>query len=131
MAVVNSNRFNLKEAVDYIIDRYYLDVQEAMTEAMDEVSKEAVQKLKKSSPTRDKGAGGGKYAKGWKRQKDKGRMRVGYTIYNETPGLPHLLEKSHALRNGLRSTPQVHIKPVEEWAVEEVFERFYDKVEGI
>lgn len=128
MAVVNSNRFNLKEAVDYILDRYYLDVTEAMEQSMDEVSKEAVSRLKKTSPRKP---GGGDYAKGWKREKDKGRLKVGYTIYNEIPGLPHLLEKSHALRNGGRSRPIVHIKPVEEWAVEEVFERFYDKVEGI
>jgi len=127
MAVVNSNRFNFKDSIEELLVNWYdNDVVPTLEECLNEVSKEAVSKLKKASPK-----GSGDYAKGWTREREKGRIRVGWTIYNKIPGLPHLLENSHALRSGGRSRPIVHIAPVERWAVEEVQERFYDKMEGV
>ena len=124
--IVNSNRFNFKDSIDDLLVNWYEnDVVPTLEETLDEVSKEAVKKLKKASP------GKGDYHKGWTREREKGRIKVGWTIYNKLPGLPHLLENSHALRNGLRSTPIVHIQPVEQWAIEEVQDRFYDKMEGV
>lgn len=125
MAVVNSNRFNFQEFVEEALTNYVFDdVVPAMEESLDEVSKKAVSKLKKASP------GTGNYHKGWTREREKGRMKVGYTIYNKVSGLPHLLENGHALRNGGRSRPIVHIAPVEEWAIEEAVDLFYKKLEG-
>lgn len=126
MAVINSNRFNFQEFVEQALTNYvYDDVVPAMEESLNEVSKEAVSRLKKASPGR------GEYRKGWSRKKETGRMKVGYTIYNKLPGLPHLLEYSHALRNGGRSRPIVHIAPVAEWAEEEAVDCFFDKLEGV
>ena len=130
MAVVNSNRFNFQEFVEEALTNYTFEgVVPAMEESLNEVSKEAVTRLKAN--TRAKLGGTGKYAKGWSRQRDKSRIRVGYTIYNKIPGLPHLLEYSHALRNGGRSRPIEHIAPVAEWAAEEAIDRLYEKLEGI
>ena len=80
------------------------------------VAKEAADKLKNDSPRRT-----GKYAKGWKASTKDG----GYVVHNATNyQLTHLLENSHVIRNAKgeygRSTPQKHIKPVEEWAIDEL-----------
>lgn len=130
MAVVNSNRFNFREFVEEALTNYVQDgVVPALEESLDEVSKEAVKRLKAN--TKAKLGGTGKYAKSWAREREKGRLKVGYTVYNKLPGLPHLLEYSHALRNGGRSRPIEHIAPVAQWAAEEAIDRFYDKLEGI
>lgn len=128
--VVNSNRFNFKEIYDlYLAEYAEKDVLNALDETVNEVSKEAVKRLKHDSPKRRRNGGG--YAKGWKREKEKGRLKVGYTIYNEKPGLPHLLEHGHVKRSGGRTDPIVHIEPVEQWAIKEATERFIKKVEGV
>lgn len=119
----------MREVIEEYLHAYvYEDVVPNLEEALDEVSKEAVKRLKDASPKR---AGGSKkYAKGWSRQRDKARIRVGWTIYNKVSGLPHLLENGHAKRNGGRTRPIVHIAPVEAWAVEEAEDRFIHKMEG-
>lgn len=83
------------------------------------VAKECVQKLRNTSPKKT-----GDYARGWKvstQGKD-------YVVHNATDyQLTHLLENSHVIRNKKgtygRSTPHKHIKPVEEWAIDELPQR--------
>lgn len=131
MAVVNSSKMNFAEIVNEYLYSYSSDVYEAMYEAIDSTSKDAVKKLKAASP---KSQGGGDYAKGWTRQLDKGRLTVGATVYGKsgTYQLAHLLENGHATRNGGRTKEIVHIKPVEEWAVNECEDRILDKlVKGV
>jgi len=130
MAVINSSKFNFSENIKQMLDHYLIDdVVPAMYEAIDEVSKEAVRKLKAESP---RGATG-KYAKGWTRKMDKQRIMVGATVYGKsgTYQLAHLLEHGHAKRGGGRVKSIVHIAPVEDWAVKEAFDRMVDKLEGI
>lgn len=102
---------------------------EEVTKVVPQVAKEAVKKLKAQSPRGAKG----KYAKGWTYKKDIGRLTVGATIYGK-PGtyqLAHLLEYGHAQRNGGRTKAIVHIRPVEEWAIDEVINRTIEGIEGI
>lgn len=130
MAVVNSSKMNFAEIVQQYLYDYREGVYEAMYEAIDSTSKDAVKKLKAESP---KGATGD-YAKGWTRQLDKGRLTVGATVYGKsgTYQLAHLLEHGHATRKGGRTKEIVHIKPVEEWAVNECEDRILDKlVKGV
>ena len=131
MTVVNSSRMNFKDTVDDILrNGYYPQVCEAVFEVVPQVAKEAAQKLRKTSP---KGKTG-KYAKGWTHQVEKGRVRVAATVYGKhgTYQLAHLLEHGHARRGGGRDTDAIeHIKPVEQWASDEAYERIMDKVEGI
>lgn len=47
-------------------------------------------------------------------------------VYNKTPGLAHLLENGHAMRQGGRAQAFPHIKPVEERIIEE-FQRELEK----
>lgn len=109
---------SLQSQIQAILSDYGEDVEDMLREVIPEVAKDAVKKLKKTSPKNK-----GKYAKSWAQQTEKGRMSISSVIYNKEPGLPHLLEYSHALRNGGRSRPEPHIAPVEEWANKEVVER--------
>mgnify|MGYP002410693333 CR=1 FL=1 len=81
-------------------------VKEEITEVAEMVATDAVRKLEQTSPERT-----GDYAKGWTKKKNKS----GYTVHNATDyQLTHLLEKGHVNRDGSRTDPRVHIKPVED-----------------
>lgn len=109
---------DLSKQIQALLSEYGNEVEEVLQEEIPKVAKKAVTRLKKESP------GDGNYHKGWTQKTEKGRFAVSSVIYNaKSPGLPHLLEYSHALRNGGRSKPIVHIKPVEEWASEEIVKR--------
>ena len=47
-------------------------------------------------------------------------------VYSRQPGLPHLLEKGHALRQGGRAGAHVHIAPAEEAGIK-MFEKEIEK----
>lgn len=131
--VVNSSKMNFQEVVNDLLQDYYREgVVEVMTEVIPEVAKEAAKKLQQTSP---KGVTG-KYAKGWTSSVEKGRLRVGATVYGKsgTYQLAHLLEHGHATRNGTgrvyEDTPaHPHIADVEKWAVNEAYERIYHRLE--
>ena len=133
MAVVNSSRVNLKEGVEWAVKKYMENynaaVVEEMTKVVPEVAKETAKKLRAESPRGAKG----KYAKGWTYKVEQGRMRVGATIYGKhgTYQLAHLLEHGHAKRGGGRTSAIVHIKPVEEWANDEIVNRVIEKLESV
>lgn len=106
-----------------ILNDYSLDIQEAIAAEAQAVAKQAANELKHTSPKRT-----GKYAKGWRVKTTKGQGFIECEVHNaEAPGLTHLLEESHLLRNGRKSTPKVHIKPVEEKANRE-FEQAVEKI---
>lgn len=67
------------------------------------------------------------YDKGWTTRFESGRLSSQGIIYNsKVPGLPHLLEHGHALRNGGRSKGVAHIAPVED----KISEEFYKAVKN-
>lgn len=131
---VSSSSANFADTVAQFMEKatddFKNDIDKYIQQSIDETAKEAVKRLKAESP-KSSGPGGGKYAKGWAVQKERGRMTYGAIIYGKsgTYQLAHLLEKSHAKRGGGRTTPIVHIAPVEEWAAEEAVNKFIDKVE--
>ena len=99
--------------LDAILSEYSKETEEAAAAAIKAVAKLTVQKLKSTSPRKT-----GQYASGW-RSKKAGKLTV--TVYNaKAPGLTHLLEEGHVIRNKKgtygRTRPIPHIKPVEEWA---------------
>lgn len=133
MAKVNSSTFNFAEVTKHILDNYNNDVFYEVSEAIDEVSKEAVTRLKKESRAE---FGNGEYAKGWARKLEKGRLRVTAVVYGkkQTYQLAHLLEKGHVTRNGTgrtyRPTPaHPHIQQVSDWAQDEALDRAISKLE--
>ena len=118
----------LAKTIQSYMEDFGRDVTEAIGEAMDEVGKEAVNRLKNTSPKKKRN--GGRYAKGWKYQRDKkSRLLIEGRVYNATDGsLTHILEKGHPIvRNGVvvgRVKPQKHIEPVDQW-VEQNFARIF------
>ena len=131
MAVINSARFDFREVVNAILHEYQFEATEELFEAVDEVSKEAVKKLraesKKAYPNSKK------YHAGWIRTVEKGLLRRGYIIHGKTAdtyALAHLLENGHAKRNGGRVQGRTHIATVNDWAQDEAFDRVIAKLSG-
>ena len=128
MQKINSNRYTFADDVKKLIREFNGETVQALTKVIPEVAKEAVQKLKESSPKDT-----GEYAKHWTYKVNQGRLTSGAVIYGIAPTyrVAHLLENGHAKRGGGRTEPIVHIKPIEDWATDEVINRFIDEVEKI
>lgn len=107
----------LTQEVDKILSEYGGDVHGNLNTIVGQMSKKGAQTLRQQS--KNTFGGTGKYAKGWTSTVETGRVSAQGTIYNKTPGLPHLLENGHALRGGGRTPGRPHIKPVEEALVRE------------
>lgn len=118
--MANSNGFAVE--IMAALEEYNSHVGDVMKEVLPDVAKEAADMVKGASP------GKGRYASGWRSKLKQGALdSVEAVVYNaKMPGLPHLLEKDHALRNGRRSNAYVHIKPVEEWVKTEAAQRLED-----
>lgn len=109
------------EVID-MLNEYSKDIQNGITEKAQEIAKQGQKTLKQTSPKRK--SKGGKYARGWRVNVEKGTWTVNCTIYNATSyQLTHLLENTHNTRNGGAYNPvisgTVHIAPVEETCVKE------------
>lgn len=110
------------EKLDQAISKVLDDYSDEIIEDLDDVAKKFAQKgaaalRAESSADFD---GTGKYARGWTSYLEKHRLYTTAIIYNQTPGLPHLLEHGHLMRNGLRWTPpKQHISPIEERLVQQ------------
>ena len=106
-----------------ILNEYSNDIQEGITEKAIQIAEQGKNELRSNSPRRT-----GAYSKGWRVDKRQGRGYVHTTIYNATNWqLTHLLEKPHLLRNGRKSTPKIHIAPVEEKCIAE-FQRDVEQI---
>lgn len=126
MAVVNSSRFDFSDLVGNMLQQYGVHVAEAMTKSVNEVAKEAAQKLKAESPKGNTGI----YSSGWAVKYERGKLTTSATVYGKsgTYQLAHLLEKGHANRGGGRTRAIVHISPVERWAIEEAWYRTVERL---
>ncbi|MFK4334383.1 hypothetical protein ABH955_005059 [Bacillus sp. RC240] len=93
------------------LQRYANVVEEELMVAQEEVADVVVDKLKQSSPKKTGG-----YRKGWRKKKD-GKSIV---VHNSKGQLTHLLEYGHAKVGGGRVPARVHIRPVEEYVINEL-----------
>lgn len=113
---------SLEQQLKKVLSKYADDVQNNLENLSKEFAMKGAAELRKTSKQfHHKGTTG--YASGWTSTFETGRLSAQGIIYNKkVPGLPHLLENGHALRQGGRSPGRAHIAPVEEKIVEE-FER--------
>lgn len=114
-----------KVVMDYL-ENYKEDIDEDVIETVDKITKKARDELKQTSP-RGKGTRSNPYYRGWAIKLSKRRSGVYHkVIWNKTNyQLTHLLEFGHVTRNGGRTKPIPHIRPIEQkYNVE-----FVDKLE--
>lgn len=114
----------LSATISKVLAEYSADVTQSIEDIAKRLTKEGVKTMRAESRSRGWGETTG-YAAGWTSQFETGRTSLQGTIYNEVSGLPHLLEKSHALRQGGRTNAHVHIAPVEQ----EIIKAFLEAVE--
>lgn len=112
---------SITDQMEKILNDYSVEVKRATNNSIDVVAKQAVSKLKNSSPRKS-----GSYARGWgiKRERGSGGINT-VTVHNKTNyQLTHLLENGHVIRNKKgtygRAPAHPHIKPVEEFAKSEL-----------
>lgn len=113
----------LQEQLQKILSQYQDDVDRTTAECVKEVAKAGRKALRANSPKKK-----GEYAKGWSFQVNKQRLYTVATLYNNKPGLPHLLEFGHVSRNGTgRSYGYVgarpHIASVEQSVIQEYMQK--------
>lgn len=96
---------NLETVIGDYLTEYSQSVKEKINQAADDLSKEAIEELKSTSPKKS-----GKYARAWAGKKEGNKI----IIYNAKGQLTHLLEHGHALWQGGRTRAFPHIKPVEQ-----------------
>lgn len=118
---------DINEQLKDIFEDYSTDVRKTVNECCLDVARESGLKLRETSPKDT-----GKYAKSWAVKEVKTNDFGGSTwvVYNKKYQLTHLLEKGHAKRNGGRVKAYPHIKPVEEWAINELPKEIIDKLGG-
>lgn len=101
---------SIEVQVTQVLEEYIELTRDTVDKSAKKTARDAVQKLKNTSPRRP---GGGQYAAGWSSKK----TRDGVVVYNRRkPGLTHLLEKGHVIRNKYgtygRTGGTPHIAPV-------------------
>lgn len=116
----------LADDIGKILEEYQDDVKQNLDQITKQIAQKGQQALKNESKSKFKGD---RYWKGWKVDLQVGRLDTKATIYNASlPGLPHLLEKGHAKRNGGRVEGTVHIAPIEEKLVAEFEKQMRSKL---
>lgn len=111
----------LATEIKTILDEYSDDITQDLEKITESVAKAGSKAIRASA--RSTFGGTGKYASGWTQRIERKGYWTKATIYNgKTPGLPHLLEYGHAMRNGGRVTGRAHIEPVEQ-QISQQFER--------
>lgn len=109
MAKTKSVSIQMKQ----ILEQFDEKVNDVLEDSADKVSREAVEKLRNTSPKKS-----GDYAQGWTVEKESSKSVI---VHNSSHyQLTHLLENGHVIRNKKgtygRAPAHKHIKPVETWA---------------
>ena len=118
---------DIAEEIAKELQAYTVEVQIKVEKAAKRIGREAISKLKETSP---RGHGKEHYADGWKARLEKSDMGFHITIYNaKKPGLTHLLENGHLNRDGSRTKAFPHIKAVQDEANEKLV-REIEKILG-
>ena len=123
MAKKTVKPINLDAAISEVLEQYGSAVFDVLKGSVKEVSEEATQKLRDTSPKKY-----GDYAEAWTYDEvPVKRYQTKTVVHVEAPHyrLTHLLEKGHVSRNGTGRTfgkvkAYPHIAPVNDWANEEL-----------
>ena len=115
----------LAGAIAQMMQEYTDDVRKGLSLLTDEVSKECVQELKRSSPAHPERTG--KYRRGWKRSK----TPRGWVVHNTEYQRTHLLEYGHwDKQHGINVAGKAHIRPAADAAADKVMKGLREVVQG-
>lgn len=106
----------LAAQITAILNEYADGVTTGVKDAVKKTTKDGAKMVKKEAV---KKFGNGPYAKSWTYKVETERLGSNGVIYSKKPGLPHLLENGHMLRNGRFWQGKPHISTAEEKIVEE------------
>lgn len=121
---------DLQKAVATVLQEYEESMTETVQRVTNDLAKQGLSKVKAASPVSGKSPKRSEYKSGWQKKVITNRFGAGAIIYNgKYPGLVHLLENGHALRNGGRSTAFPHVAPVEEWMNSELQKRIKEAIQ--
>ena len=120
---------DLQKAVATVLQEYEESMTETVQRVTNDLAKQGLSKVKAASPVSGKSPKRSEYKSGWQKKVVVNRFGAGAIIYNgKYPGLVHLLEKGHALRNGGRARARVHVAPVQDWMNEELRKRIEEAI---
>lgn len=98
---------------------YSDEITEGLKKLAPRVARETAKELNDTSPRDSKSGRHPHYDEQWTSSKlETTRRSQASVVHNRDYGLPHLVEKGHALRGGGRTRAQPHIAPAEEKAIE-------------
>lgn len=121
---------DLSKAVASVLHEYTESVTETVQRVTNDLAKQGLSKVKAASPVSGKSPKRSAYKSGWRKKVQTSRIGASAIIYNEKyPGLVHLLEKGHALRNGGRTSAKPHVAPVQEWMNDELKKRIKEAIQ--
>ena len=120
----------LAEDIEKILNEYQDDVKGHISEIVTQTARNGAQAMRRASKQATE-THTGDYYKGWTSQVYKERLGTSAVIYNNHPGLPHLLEYGHVTRNGTgRTFPPTpgreHIAPI----ADEITQTFVKEVQS-
>ena len=115
MARTTANN-QLAKAIETALAEYGDDVTKGVQESVKKITKAGVTALKKESAAK---FGSGPYSKSWTSKYESDRLGASGVIYSKKPGLPHLLENGHTLRNGAFWPGKPHISTVDNQIAED------------
>lgn len=124
MATISPGAF--ADEIEKILEEYGDEAVEALNESIEKTAKESRKQIREFNQGRTTWE---EYPEGWAIEVTKGRLETSATVYNKSkPGLTHLLEFGHALRNGGRTAAFPHIAEVNDFAQKEVLKRLEEKL---
>lgn len=103
MSVEKVNSSNFALAMSDILKDINEGVQKAVNEAVPKAGRKGAKVLRTVSPISSSSTSG-KYRKGWSCKIENYLMSTHATIYNKSPGMPHLLENGHDVYNQYGNT---------------------------
>ena len=112
----NTPHNQLAAAITGILNEYADGVTASVKDAVKKTTKDGAKMVQKEAA---KKFGNGPYAKSWTYKYESDRLGSNGVIYSKRPGLPHLLENGHMLRNGRLWEGKPHISIAEEKIVDE------------
>ncbi len=119
---------DLSKAITKELENYSQEFADKVKKDTEEVAKECVEELKRTSPDSGK-TGKKKYAKGWTCTKAyESNFGIRFRVRNKNkPQITHLLEYGHAKVSGGKVEPRPHIKQAEENAKEKLLKAIKGK----